>query len=130
MTKRINRQQAEVECLKAFRQREGREPTPAELSKAVATYLRGFRETDRAVDGAKRWVMLWVDVGKNLTEPYAKWPSFLALCPGSICQLAPEHADAWIPVTSTGMTSDVPCRRAGSHRQETAVHRHLDAGDV
>ena len=27
-----------------------------------------------------------------------------ALCPGSICQLAPALVDGWIPVTSTGMT--------------------------
>jgi hypothetical protein len=54
MTKRIDRAQAEAECLKAFREREGRDPTPAELSKAVTAYLRGFRETDRAIDGAKQ----------------------------------------------------------------------------
>jgi hypothetical protein len=54
MTKRINRQHAEAECLKNFRTREGREPTPAELSKALSAYLKGFRETDRAIDRAKR----------------------------------------------------------------------------
>lgn len=54
MPQRINRERAEADCLQVYREREGRDPTPAELSKAVSAYLRGFRETDRVIGRGKR----------------------------------------------------------------------------
>ena len=46
MAKRITREAAETACLADLRQQLGREPTKEELAKAVADYVRGWRDAD------------------------------------------------------------------------------------